>query len=446
VDLKSLDREPSYLYRDIFETDLPESPINTNAEDLSRPGLLKITDFALQRRLSPEFGTHIERLKADIEAFKKTMPKEYPIAPGLADVKEPSNLNIFLRGNPYELGEEAPRAFLTIFSDGEPKQFANGSGRLELAEDILKQPIAIRTIVNRIWRWNMGTGLVETPSNLGFAGDRPTNPELLDYLASKFVADGMSWKKLTKEIVMSRTYQQSSAPIEADIAKDADNRFYWRGNRRRLESEGIWDGLLAASGKLDLVKIGGPSEELTAKMTRRGLYGRTSRVFPADFQTLFDSPTPTLSTEKRYTTNVALQRLFFLNNDFVHKQADDMAERVKDAGSEEGQIKKAFEIVYQRDPSPEELKASLNLLHDLTPAAGSPSGEGTAAASPSANSFAAKPAKGGKGKASTDSDSSMESSGEAAGGRAGRGAKKSESPLAVLCWALLSSNEFLFLN
>src|SRR4029077_5575147 len=132
--------------------------------------------------------------------------------------------------------------------------FTKGSGRLDLAEQIIKQPITSRVIVNRLWRWHMGRGIVDTPSNFGIAGDRPTNPELLDYLASKFVADGMSWKKLTKEIVMSRTYQQGSAPIETNIAKDADNRFYWRGNRRRLESEGIWDGLLVASGKLDLAK------------------------------------------------------------------------------------------------------------------------------------------------------------------------------------------------
>ena len=330
-------------------------------------------DWALQRRLSPDFAAHIDRMKADIEAFKKAMPPEYPIAAGLADNKEPSDLKIFLRGNPYAFGEDAPRAFLQVLSDGEPKPFTKGSGRLELAEDIVKQPIAMRVIVNRIWRWNMGTGIVDTPNNFGFAGERPTNPELLDYLASKFVDEGMSWKKLTKEIVMSRTYQLSSAPFETNLAKDQDNRFYWRANRRRLEAEGIWDGLLSASGKLDMTKVGGPSEELDAKMTRRGMYGAVSRVFPNDFQTLFDSPLPTLSAERRYTTNVALQRLFFLNNEFVHKQAAALAERVKGAGNEEAQVRKAFEIVYQRDPSAEELSFSVALLHDSSaPAAAEP--------------------------------------------------------------------------
>ncbi len=380
IDLKGMDREASYLWRDMFEIDLPDSVGNPNAEDEKQPGLFKLTDWALQRRLNPEFSAYIDRSKADIEAFKKAMPPEYPMAAGLEDTKEPSDLKIFLRGSPYAFGEDAPRAFLSILSEGEPKPFTQGSGRLELAEDIVKQPIAMRVIVNRIWRWHMGTGIVDTPNNFGFAGDRPSNPELLDYLTSEFVAEGMSWKKLTKEIVMSRTYQLSSAPNETNLAKDAANRFYWRANRRRLEAEGIWDGLLSAAGKLDLSTVGGASAELDSKMNRRGLYGAVSRVFPNEFQTLFDLPIPTLSAERRYTTNVALQRLFFLNNDFAHKQAAALAERVRPAGNDEAQVRKAFEIVYQREPAAEELAVSR------------------------------------------------------------------EVPIESLCWALLSSNEFLFLN
>src|SRR5258708_9941265 len=124
----------------------------------------------------------------------------------------------------------------------------------------------------------------------------------------------MSPKKLIKEIVMSRTYQLSSTPVQADLAKDQDNRLYWRANRRRLEAEGIWDGLLSASGKLDMAKVGGPSEELDAQMLRPGMYGAVSPLFPNEFQTLFDYPLPTLSAERRYTTNVPLQRLLFLDN------------------------------------------------------------------------------------------------------------------------------------
>jgi Protein of unknown function (DUF1553) len=421
IDLKAMDREASYLFKDMFETDVPEVP-SQNPDEQRKPGLLKIADYALQRRLSPEFANYIDKMKADNEAFKKAMPREYPFAPGLADNKEVTDLKVFLRGDPYNFGEDAPRGFLTIFSDGEPTPFKQGSGRMEFAEDVLKQPLAMRVIANRIWRWNMGTGLVETPNNFGFAGDRPSNPELLDYLTSRFIADGLSWKKLTKEIVMSRTYQLSSAPQETNIAKDADNRFYWRANRRRLEAEGIWDGLLTASAKLDLSKVGGPSEELEAKMTRRGMYGRISRVFPNDFQVLFDLPTPTLSAEKRYTTNVALQRLFFLNNEFVHDQATALAARVKDSGDETAQVKKAFEIAYQRDPSAEEMAFCLNLLH--------PPPDAAAGAGPNMVLV------------SDEKPSAMK---DEAGGKSKK-ASKGESPLEALCWALLSSNEFLYLN
>ena len=426
IDLKGMDRESSYLWTDMFDKDLAESPINDNADEEKKPGLFKLTGWALQRRLGADLGGHIERAKAEIEAFKKAMPAEYPVAAGLEDVKDFADLKVFLRGNPYAFGEDAPRAFLSIFSEGEPQPFSKGSGRLELAEDILKQPIAMRVIANRIWRWSMGTGIVETPNNFGVAGERPTNPQLLEYLASQFVDSGMSMKKLVKEIVMSRTFQLSSAPIEANMAKDVDNRYYWRGNRRRLDAEEIWDGLLTASGKLDMSKVGGPSEELDAKMVRRGMYGAVSRVFPNEFQTLFDFPLPTLSAEKRYTTNVALQRLFFLNNEFVHKQAAALAERVKSAGNDDAQVRKAFEIVYQRDPSAGELTFSLSLLHD--PAAPATVAE----AAPRAAPFAGKP----------DGTSTVPAAAPAETPKP----KAAETPLEGLCWALLSSNEFLFLN
>jgi hypothetical protein len=331
-----------------------------------------------------------------------------------------------VRGNPYVFGDDAPRAFLSIFSESEPKPFTHGSGRMDFAEAVLAQPIAMRVIVNRIWRWHMGTGIVDTPNNFGVAGDRPSNPELLDYLASQFVANGMSWKKLTKQIVMSRTYRLSSAPSEENTAKDANNRYYWRANRRRLEAEGIWDGLLMASGKLDMKTIGGPSEELDAKMTRRGAYGVVSRVFPNEFQSLFDYPIPTLSAERRYTTNVALQQLFFLNNDFVRQQAEALAARARAAGPEGAQVSKAFEIVYQREPSASEMAAALEVLHQPDPDLQ------RAAAPMKAAAFAAKPAPGPGTLASASVNAP--------------GGSSKETPLQALCWALLSSNEFLFLN
>src|SRR5581483_1663932 len=350
IELKGLDRDQSYLWTDLFQEDLSELPGVTTL-DKRPPGLFKLADWPLEKRLNADFQAHIKHMREDIEAFKKAMPPQYPYVYGLADSKEPVDLKVFVRGNPYTFGDDAPRAFLTVFStDGEAKRFSKGSGRLELAESILSQPLSMRVIANRIWRWNMGTGIVDTPSNFGVAGERPTNPELLEYLASEFESNGMSWKKLTKEILMSRTYQLSSTVVEANTAKDPDNRLYWRANRRRLEAEGIWDALLSASGKINL-NIGGPSEDIKPAMTRRGLYGHVSRVFPSDFQSTFDLPVATLSAERRYTTSVPPQRLFFLNNEFVHKNAEALAERVKNAGDEKAQVTQAFLLAYQRPPS-----------------------------------------------------------------------------------------------
>jgi hypothetical protein len=233
---------------------------------------------------------------------------------------------------------------------------------------------------------------VETPSNFGLIGERPSDPELLEYLTSKFVSEGMSWKKLTKEIVLSRAYQLSSESVEGNAAKDPENRLYWRANRRRLEAEGIWDSLLTAGGKLDLSKVGGPSEDLAEGMRRRGMYGKVSRVFPNAFQVAFDFPGATLSAERRYITNVPQQRLFFLNNPFVSSAAAAMADRVKDAGNDEAQIRKAFLIAYQRDPSADELALMTQFLR-------------------------------------RDPGSKPDSE---------------KSRLQYVCWALLSSNEFLF--
>lgn len=424
IELKSLDRDDSYLWTDMFDTDLNENPTTPFDEPEKHPGLLKLTGWALEKRLSPDLAKYVAAMKAENEAFKQAMPEQYPFAYGIEDAKEPVNVKVFLRGNPYTFGEEAPRGFLALLSPGESELFKQGSGRLELAEAILNQPIATRVIVNRIWRWHMGSGISETPSNFGKLGDRPSNPELLDYLAGKFQADGMSFKKLHKAILMSRTYQLSTAESPASAEKDPENRLYSHANRHRLESEGIWDALLAASGKLDLSKVGGPSEELSDKMTRRGLYESISRVFPNTIQTTFDYPNATLSTERRYVTNVPLQRLFFLNGTFVQQQTEALAARVADAGSPEAQIRKVFGIVYQRQPTAGELKDSLELFNNPV--------EVPKSSSSMAGSLAAKPASDAGGSVRPTAPEST--------------ASAADSPLKALCWALLSSNEFLFVN
>jgi hypothetical protein len=436
IDLKSLDREKQYLWKDAFDQDLPDNPGNPNAEEKKKPGLFKLAEWALEKRLSGELAAHAARLKADIEAFKKAMPPEPPYVYGIEEAKEPTTLKVFVRGNVYTFGDDAPRGFLSIFSETEqPKLFQKGSGRMELAEAILAQPISSRVVVNRIWRWHMGSGIVETPNNFGLVGDKPSNPELLDFLATKFTEGGLSWKKLHKQILLSKTYQLSATSLDANVAKDPANRLYWRANRRRLDAEGVWDSLLTASAKLDTSKLGGPSEEIgDLKMTRRGVYGRVSRMYPADFLTTFDAPAATISNEFRYTTNVPLQRLFFLNNEFVRKQASLLADRVKPVGEAEAQVRKAYELTYQRVPSAAELAFALDFLKkaETEAAAATP----VAATTPMANSVMAKPEP-----SATDSMAAKEPS------ATDKDVKPEKlAPLESLCWALLSSNEFLYLN
>jgi len=260
----------------------------------------------------------------------------------------------------------------------------------------------------------MGRGIVDTPSNFGMAGDPPSHPELLDHLAAKFLADGMSWKKLHKDMLMSRTYQLSAAPIAANVAKDPSDSLYWRANRSRVDSEGVWDLLLQASGLLNLTGIGGPSEELSDKMARRAVYAKVSRMYPSDFQATFDLPPATISTEKRYTTNVPQQRLFFLNNLFVEKQADAIAERIKTEPTPEARVTKAFEIIYQRPPTSEELSLAIAFIQKPPLTAAVVAG--------------------------------MPRTAESAADREGAPKKLPDSPLRSFCWALLSSNEFLFVD
>src|SRR5262249_21675148 len=158
----------------------------------------------------------------------------YPYVHGVADQEKPVDLQVSLRGNPNNLGDVVPRGFLTVLSPNDRIIFSKGSGRLELADAILAQPIAVRVIVNRIWKWHFGTGIVDTPSNFGFNGERPVHPELLEYLADSFKRNGMSIKKLHREIMLSSVYQLSNEYRQDYYNKDSANRLYWRANRRRM--------------------------------------------------------------------------------------------------------------------------------------------------------------------------------------------------------------------
>jgi len=273
---------------------------------------------------------------------------------------------VYLRGNPATTGEEAPRSFLSILCKDNPPPFTKGSGRIELAQAIAStnNPLTARVIVNRIWMHHFGKGIVATPSNFGAMGDRPSHPELLDYLASRFMASGWSIKALHRDIMLSATYQLSSVHDADNARLDPDNRWLWRMNRRRLEVEPFRDALLAVAGNLD-AKIGGPPVDLSSDANRRRtLYGAVSRHNLDPLLRLFDFPDPNLTSDRRAVTTVPLQQLFVLNSEFIVRQARALAARLAaDREKDDAErICKMFQVVYGRLPNPREAEIGIRFL------------------------------------------------------------------------------------
>jgi hypothetical protein len=331
-------------------------------EDLFRSpgGVLSFTDAELEPLLAGEWKRHLAFLRGEVDRLKKASPPAYPFLHAAGDREDPKNLKIALKGDPYRLGEETPRRFLEVLTNGAPQAWTEGSGRLQLAEAIVAQPLAARVAANRIWMKMMGRGLVTSASNFGRYGDRPSHPELLDYLAARLVSQGWSVKKLIREIALSQTYRRADESNAANQNLDAANKWYWRANRERLDAEALRDSVLLVSGLLD-ARVGGESEELNADCRRRTIYGRVSRFKLNETLQLFDFPNPSTTSEKRDVTHVPLQRLFFLNSDFIAKQAAALASRIEGNG---GGVRFAYSLLFQRQPTVEEERLANEFLRE----------------------------------------------------------------------------------
>lgn len=255
-----------------------------------------------------------------------------------------------------------PRGFLSVLSPSDKAPYSDGSGRLEFATDIAQHPLTSRVIVNRIWKWHFGTGLVNTPDNFGIMGDKPSNPDLLEYLASEFVDHGRSVKWLQRQILLSAVYQTSVEESKEAHDKDAANRLYSHFDRQRLDAEELRDSMLAAAGDLDLKGASGPSTDFTADNLRRTVFCKVSRYRLNNYLQVFDFPNPSFTAEQRFSSNVPLQQLYFMNNSVVFQQAGILADRVHDEVTEEARITKAYEYVYQRKPTPAEVQLGLKFL------------------------------------------------------------------------------------
>jgi len=282
----------------------------------------------------------------------------------------PHNIRIHERGSHTNLGAEVPRGFLKILGANDPAPYANGSGRSALAQAITDpaNPLLARVMVNRIWKHHFGEGLVRSVDNFGKTGDRPTHPELLDYLAGEFVAQGWSLKAMHRMIVLSQTYQRSSAPPQES---DPLNRLLSHMSIRRLDAESVRDSILAVSGSLDKT-IGGASVKIHVNEFhvgrgrpdksgpldgngRRSIYLEVRRNFPTPLLSAFDYPSPTTTIGRRLVSSVPAQALTLMNNEFVRDQANKWADRVEAEYPDKRERLDAMYVeIFARRPEPAE--------------------------------------------------------------------------------------------
>ena len=315
--------------------------------------------------VTAEQKTPLAAMRTELESRKKASPPTPLQAHILSGAG--SGMKVYIRGNPATKGEDAPKGFLQVLSTSPPKDFT----RLDLAKAIATpdNPLTARVFVNRVWAWHFGRGLVDTPSNFGVQGGRPSHPELLDWLAVNFVKNGWSTKWLHRQIMLSAAYQRAAEPHAGNTTLDAANVYLWRGSRRRLDVEAWRDSLLAVSGNLD-DKLGGPTFDLRdANARRRTLYAKVSRHELDGLLRLFDFPDANVTADRRSVTTVPQQQLFALNSEFMVNQARAFAARVDKMGAtDEARVDAAYRLAFNRAPATEEVALALAFLRQPTTA------------------------------------------------------------------------------
>jgi Protein of unknown function (DUF1553)/Protein of unknown function (DUF1549)/Planctomycete cytochrome C len=277
---------------------------------------------------------------------------------------------IHIRGSYAKLGPVVPRRLPKFLAGENQPAIAQGSGRRELAAWVASpsNPLTARVIVNRIWQWHFGEGLVRTPSNFGLLSEPASHPELLDWLAARFLEEGWSIKQLHRRIMLSATYRQSSRVSRDVFDKDPENRLFGRFTVRRLEAEAIRDAILSVAGQLD-VTLGGPAgDDFTIR--RRSIYVQTARWQRDSYANLFDAANPDSSTEKRVNSIVAPQALLMLNHPWILDQARHLSERLARELPEDDQarIHRAYQLLLVRDPQEAELQIARSIIASGDPA------------------------------------------------------------------------------
>ncbi|OYW17187.1 MAG: hypothetical protein B7Z55_13045, partial [Planctomycetales bacterium 12-60-4] len=283
--------------------------------------------------------------------------------PGMAQ-----DLAVFRRGNPSDRGQVVPRRFLEVLSPADPEPFEQGSGRAELADSILREggPLAARVIVNRLWGQVFGRGLVATTSDFGRQGDRPTHPELLEYLAQRLVDHEWRLKPIIREMVLSEAFQQSGQASEASMNLDPDARWLSRYPRRRLDVEFWRDALLAATGTLDDRLYGRAQPLNESGFVRRTIYGSVVREELDTMLRLFDFPEASVHSPGREPTTTPLQQLFVLNGPLVQAWSREFSRSLlAESGDDDARVVAAYHRLLQRAPTKNETELGLAFLASL---------------------------------------------------------------------------------
>ncbi|MBO13158.1 MAG: hypothetical protein CMJ68_20690 [Planctomycetaceae bacterium] len=313
----------------------------------------------------PDLAT---RVAAQLAAVQRDTSFRFPRVHSVQDTGN-TDMRIALRGDLRKPGPLAPRRFLRVLAAQPRPLFTTGSGRLELARSITNptNPLTARVIVNRIWQHHFGRGLVGTANNFGRMGDKPTHPQLLDWLAHRLIDSDWSLKQIHRDILLSATYRLSSASRDTHTRIDPDNRFVWRMPRLRLDIEAWRDSMLSVSGSLDS-QIGGPASDGLLTASRRTIYAAVHRDVqtPSDkLLRLFDFPNPRSSSGGRTATTIPQQQLFALNSPFVISRARQLATRVATGTSSVDQrVTRAVQLLLARQANSQELAVARDFLGD----------------------------------------------------------------------------------
>lgn len=334
----------------------PGSPLNPDREVIRE-------DWLARKIREPENAGDIMKERDELEWTHPGTPYRAHV---VADVAEPKDSPVYMRGNAASPGEIVPRQYLEVLSRGNRKQYTKGSGRLELAQEIANpnNPLTARVFVNRVWGWHMGTPFVNTPSDFGVRTPEPVQIDLLNWLAASFLESGWSIKTLHKWIVLSNTYRQSSKPNPESVTVDPENSLWHHFPKARLDFESMRDTMLKVSGNLD-PKMGGVQEDILDPVSnRRTVYSFFDRSEPAGVFQAFDHPSPSATAPGRFETIVPQQALFMLNSPFTIRQAKFLANRISmEAGTDaENRIRQYYQVVFQREATDVEIQTGIEYI------------------------------------------------------------------------------------